>query len=353
MTMAQAAYANNSATVFQARFDRYLNDVLAAPMRAWQVNLALNVGGAVRALLIGAGLLAVALALTGVPIHAPLALAAAIFLLLVLFCSFGVVVGVYAESWDHTAFVTNLVILPLSFLGGVFYSVASLPSPWEEISRANPIHYLIDAVRYGFLGTQRHPDLAVARRHRRDRRAVGRLERLAVRDRAAAQAVGDARRRSRTVDQRRRRSSPRSRATTAGPRSTARGTTTSDRRTPGTRAAMTPCGRNAIQPTVSMAAATAAVRVERARPLDEALAGDVERDAQAVAVVGDRVAQQLAELVAVALAPRLGIPAQQRRHALVGPTCSRGRACGAAPGRARPGRTRSTRRSPRSARSAS
>jgi ABC-2 type transport system permease protein len=153
MSMAQAAYANNSATVFQARFDRYLNDVLAAPMRGWEVNLGLNVGGAVRALAIGAGLLAVALPLTGVPVREPLALIAALFLLLVLFCSFGVVVGVYAESWDHTAFVTNLVILPLSFLGGVFYSVASLPSPWEEISRANPLHYLIDAVRYGFLGT--------------------------------------------------------------------------------------------------------------------------------------------------------------------------------------------------------
>jgi ABC-2 type transport system permease protein len=157
MAMIQAAYANNSSSVFQARFDRYLNDVLAAPMRSWQVNLALNVGGAVRALLIGAGLLAVALVLTGVPIHAPLALFAAISLLLVLFCSFGVVVGVYAESWDHAAFVTNLVILPLSFLGGVFYSVARLPSPWAEISRANPLHYMIDAVRYGFLGTSDMP----------------------------------------------------------------------------------------------------------------------------------------------------------------------------------------------------
>jgi ABC-2 type transport system permease protein len=75
----------------------------------------------------------------------------------VLFCSFGVVVGVYAESWDHTAFVTNLVILPLSFLGGVFYSVARLPSPWAEISRANPLHYMIDAVRYGFLGASDTP----------------------------------------------------------------------------------------------------------------------------------------------------------------------------------------------------
>jgi ABC-2 type transport system permease protein len=126
-------------------------------MRGWEVNLALNVGGAVRAALIGLGLLAVALPLTGVPIHAPLALVAAVLLLLVLFCSFGVVVGIYAESWDHTAFVTNLVILPLSFLGGVFYSVARLPSPWAEISRLNPLHYMIDAVRYGFLGTSDTP----------------------------------------------------------------------------------------------------------------------------------------------------------------------------------------------------
>jgi ABC-2 type transport system permease protein len=153
MGMAQAAYANNSATVFQARFDRYLNDVLAAPMRGWEVNLGLNVGGAVRALLIGLGLLAIALPVTGVGIAHPFVLLLAVLLLLVLFCAFGVIVGVYAESWDHAAFVTNLVILPLSFLGGVFYSIDSLPSPWRELSHANPIFFLINAVRYGFLGT--------------------------------------------------------------------------------------------------------------------------------------------------------------------------------------------------------
>ena len=153
MGMAQAAYANNSASVFQARFDRYLNDVLAAPMHGWEVNLGLNLGGAVRALLIGAGLFVIAAPVTGVPVRHPLVLVVAVALLLVLFCTFGVIVGVYAESWDHTAFVTNLVILPLSFLGGVFYSIDSLPSPWQELSHANPIFYLINAVRYGFLGT--------------------------------------------------------------------------------------------------------------------------------------------------------------------------------------------------------
>src|SRR3954470_17279883 len=159
MSMAQAAYANNSASVFQARFDRYINDVLASPMRGWEVNLGLNLGGAVRALLIGTGLLAIALPLTGVPVREPLVLAAALVLLLTIFCSFGVVVGIYAESWDQSAFVTNLVILPLSFLGGVFYSVGRLPSPWQELSHANPLYYLVNAVRYGFVGTS---DVSVA-----------------------------------------------------------------------------------------------------------------------------------------------------------------------------------------------
>jgi len=153
MAMAQAAYANNSSSVFQARFDRYLHDILAAPMRAWEVNLGLTLGGVVRALAIGVGLLALAIPVTGVPVREPLALIAALGVLLVLFGSLGVVVGIYAETWDHTGFVNNLVILPLTFLGGVFYSVDLLPSPWEELSHLNPIFYLVQSVRYGFLGT--------------------------------------------------------------------------------------------------------------------------------------------------------------------------------------------------------
>ena len=102
MAMIQATYANNSASVFQARFDRYLNDVLAAPMRPWEVNLALSIGGVVRALLIGAGLLACAMAVVDVPVRHPFELVLAVALALVLFSSFGVIVGVYANSWDHT-----------------------------------------------------------------------------------------------------------------------------------------------------------------------------------------------------------------------------------------------------------
>jgi ABC-2 type transport system permease protein len=153
MAMAQAAYSNNSSSVFQARSDRYINDVLSAPMRPWEVQLGLSFGGVLRALAIGASLLALAIPVTGVPIRQPLVLVVAIALMLVLFASLGVIVGIYAETWDQAGSVTNIVILPLSFLGGVFYSVALLPSPWQELSHVNPIFYLINAVRYGFLGT--------------------------------------------------------------------------------------------------------------------------------------------------------------------------------------------------------
>ena len=158
MAMAQAAYTNNSSSVFQARSDRYINDVLSAPMRPWEVNLGLAVGGVIRALAIGLGLFALALAVTDVPVREPLVLVLSVVLLLVLFASLGVIVGVYAETWDQHGFVNNLVILPLSFLGGVFYSVDLLPSPWHEISHVNPIFFLINAFRYGFLGTS---DVAV------------------------------------------------------------------------------------------------------------------------------------------------------------------------------------------------
>ncbi len=152
MAMAQAAYSNNSSSIFQARSDRYINDVLAAPMRAWQMNLGLSIGGIFRALLIGAALMAVALPLTGAPVIEPIALLAAVLLLVALFGALGVIVGIYAETFDHHTFVNNIVILPLTFLGGVFYSVNVLPSPWHQISHANPLFYVVSTMRYGFLG---------------------------------------------------------------------------------------------------------------------------------------------------------------------------------------------------------
>ena len=153
MAMVQAAYNNNASTIYQARADRYVHDVLSAPMHPWQMNLGYNIGGLVRALAIGAALLALAVPLTGVPVERPFALLVAVLLGLVLFGALGTVVGIFAEQWDHTTFISNILILPLTFVGGVFYSVDVLPSPWEELSHVNPIFYLVNAVRFGFLGT--------------------------------------------------------------------------------------------------------------------------------------------------------------------------------------------------------
>jgi ABC-2 type transport system permease protein len=152
MAMAQAAYANNASTIFQARFDRYINDVLSAPMKPWQMTLGYTVGGLFRALAIGGLLVICAVILVGVPIERPFALVAAVVLGLVLFASLGLVVGIYAETWDHTTFIANIVILPLAFVGGVFYSIDVLPAPWHELSHVNPVFYLVNAVRFGFLG---------------------------------------------------------------------------------------------------------------------------------------------------------------------------------------------------------
>ena len=196
MAMVQAAYANNSCSVFQARFDRYLNDILAAPMRPWEINLGLSLGGAVRALLIGVALLAArAAGRRASPVHEPLALALAMLL------------GARAvqrprrrrrastpRRWDHAGFVNNILILPLTFLGGVFYSVDRAARAVAASCRhANPIFYLVQAVRYGFLGTS-----DVQRRGSRSASPaalaavmVG-LELMAVPDGPAAQALAPA-----------------------------------------------------------------------------------------------------------------------------------------------------------------
>ena len=152
MGMVQAAFANNASTIFQARFDRYVNDVLSAPMQPWQMTLGFTIGGIVRALAIGVSLLVLACCswTCRSSIRSSSRLRSALGL--VLFASLGLVVGIYAETWDHTSFIQNIVILPLTFVGGVFYSVDVLPSPWEELSHFNPIFYLVNAVRYGFLG---------------------------------------------------------------------------------------------------------------------------------------------------------------------------------------------------------
>jgi ABC-2 type transport system permease protein len=152
MAMAQAAYSNNASTIYQGRSDRFIDDVLASPMHAWQMNVGYLIGGAFRAIIIGGALAALAVPITGAPVEQPFFLVLAVLLMTAGFGSLGTIVGIYAESFDHTSFINNIVILPLTFLGGVFYSVDSLGSPWQTLSHANPLFYVVDSIRYGFLG---------------------------------------------------------------------------------------------------------------------------------------------------------------------------------------------------------
>lgn len=148
-----AAFSNNSSTLMQARTERFINDVLSSPLRWWEVNVGVAIGGVARGLLTGVLLTGLAIALTGVAIERPLVLAVATILILIAFAQLGVIAGIYANSWDAIAFITSLVILPLGFLGGTFFSVDRLPAFWEAISHANPVFYVIQAYRDGFLGT--------------------------------------------------------------------------------------------------------------------------------------------------------------------------------------------------------
>ncbi len=152
MAMVQAAFTNNASTLFQARFDRYINDILSSPMHPWQMTIGFVIGGVYRGLLIGVGLLVLSVLLTGISIAHPAALIAVVALCLLLFASFGTVVGVYAQSWDSTSFIATIVIMPLAFVGGTFYSVSLLASPWEELTHVNPIFYMVQAMRFGLLG---------------------------------------------------------------------------------------------------------------------------------------------------------------------------------------------------------
>ena len=154
MAMVQAAYNNNSSSIFQARSDRYINDVLSAPMHPWQMNLGFTVGGVARALAIGARAHR-----ARAPAHRRRP-GGARSCSRVASCSRSCCSARSARSsgssprrFDHTTFISNIVILPLAFLGGVFYCVELLPSPWEELSHVNPLFYVVEAVRYGFLGT--------------------------------------------------------------------------------------------------------------------------------------------------------------------------------------------------------
>jgi ABC-2 type transport system permease protein len=146
------AFANNSSSILQQKFQRAIDDQLSSPASPVELLLAFTLGGFLRGMLVAVLTFTAATILVGVPVEHVLVLLPALGLVGFFFAQLGVLVGVRAEQFDDVSFAQTFVLQPLLFLGGVFYSASLLPEPFETLTQFNPIYYMINLVRYGFLG---------------------------------------------------------------------------------------------------------------------------------------------------------------------------------------------------------
>lgn len=146
------SYSNSSTSLFMARIDRSIENILTAPLSPLEIVTAFVIGGMTRGLLVGSVTLTVAAILTNITLASLLLTAFFLIVISVTFSSLGIISALWAEDWDHLATFSNFVITPFAYLGGVFYSVTMLPPLWQKISYGNPMFYLIDGLRRAVLG---------------------------------------------------------------------------------------------------------------------------------------------------------------------------------------------------------
>jgi ABC-2 type transport system permease protein len=152
MAWATNAFTNNSSSILQQKFQGAIQDQLSSPASPTELLLALSLGGFVRGLMVAVITFVSAVILVGLPVDHVLVLIPALFLVGFFFSQLGVLIGVRAEQFDDVAFAQTFVLQPLIFLGGVFYSAALLPEPFQTLTHFNPVYYMISLVRYGFVG---------------------------------------------------------------------------------------------------------------------------------------------------------------------------------------------------------
>ncbi len=146
------AFTNNSSSILQQKFQGAIQDQLSSPASPLELLLAFSFGGFMRGLIVAALTFTAASFLVDLPVDHVLVLIPALFLVGFFFSQLGVLIGVRAEQFDDVAFAQTFILTPLIFLGGVFYSASLLPEPYETLTHFNPIYYMINLVRYGFLG---------------------------------------------------------------------------------------------------------------------------------------------------------------------------------------------------------
>lgn len=153
MAVITNAYANTVSSFFGAKMQRFLEEISVSPQPSWIVVLGYVGGGVLRGLLVGAVVTLVSLFFTHLPVQHLFMIVAAVLITSFVFSLGGFINAVFAKTFDQVNWVPAFVLTPLTYFGGVFYSVSLLPEWAQKLSLANPILHMVNAFRYGFLGS--------------------------------------------------------------------------------------------------------------------------------------------------------------------------------------------------------
>jgi ABC-2 type transport system permease protein len=153
MNVIQTSYGNVVSSFFGAKFGKHIEELLVSPLPNWLIVAGYTMGGVLRGVLVGSVVTIISLFFAHLKISHPLAIVTAAFLTSVIFALGGLINALFAKNFDHISWFPTFVLTPLTYLGGVFYSVSMLPGWAHTASNANPILYMVSAFRFGFLGT--------------------------------------------------------------------------------------------------------------------------------------------------------------------------------------------------------
>ncbi len=152
MSVVTNSYGNVVSSFFGAKFGKHIEELLVAPLPNWLIVIGYMIGGVVRGLLVGAVVTIITLIFTRLHIDNVGIVVSAVLLSSIVFSLAGMINAVFAKNFDQISFIPTFVLTPLTYLGGVFYTISLLPEWAQHISHANPILYMVNAFRYGFLG---------------------------------------------------------------------------------------------------------------------------------------------------------------------------------------------------------
>lgn len=153
MSVITNSYGNVVSSFFGAKFARHIEEMLVSPMSYATIIIGHVAGGVIRGLLVGSLVTLIALAFTDLDVKHPFITASMVLLASIVFSLAGFINAVFAKKFDDVAIIPTFVLTPLTYLGGVFYSISLLPELWQKLSLLNPILYMVNAFRYGILGT--------------------------------------------------------------------------------------------------------------------------------------------------------------------------------------------------------